>query len=149
MVNSTSTLILGSYLDGLFAALGSTVLIVLFGEIIPQAICSRYGLAVGTYTRFITYAFMCLTYPLSYPLSKLLDRILGEQIASTYTREKVRHLTSQANGLEEKEKKLQKIKEQNDEAEQIMKQAQLEYAQFMQNLSATNDKAKKESLRRE
>ena len=97
LVNSTSTLILGSYLDGLFAAIGSTILIVIFGEIIPQAACSRYGLAVGTYTRFITYIFMIITSPLSFPFSLILDRVLGKEIAGEYSRDKVRGMMEQAN----------------------------------------------------
>jgi len=106
LVNSTSTLILGSYLDGIFAAIGSTAIIVIFGEIIPQAFCSRYGLAVGSATRFITYFFMGLTAVVSWPLSKILSWVLGKEIASTYSREKVRELMTQTKGLEEKEMKL-------------------------------------------
>ena len=104
LVNSTSTLILGSYLDGLFAAAGSTILIVIFGEIIPQAACSRYGLAVGTYTRFVTYMFMGLTSPISFPFGLILDKVLGKEIASDYSRDKVREMTKQAN-LEDNQKK--------------------------------------------
>jgi metal transporter CNNM len=96
LVNSTSTLILGSYLEGLFAVAGSTILIVIFGEIIPQAACSRYGLAVGTYTRFITYFFMLITSPLSFPLGLILNKVLGKEIASGYSRDKVREMTKKA-----------------------------------------------------
>lgn len=32
---------------GLFAVLVSTVLIVVFGEVIPQSLCAKYGLAIG------------------------------------------------------------------------------------------------------
>ena len=96
LVNSTSTLILGSYLEGVLAAIGSTMLIVVFGEIIPQAICSRHGLAVGAHTRFITYGMVGLTFVVSYPLSKVLDLFLGKEIASVYSRDKVRELMRQA-----------------------------------------------------
>lgn len=109
LVNSTSTLILGSYLEGIFAAMGSTLLIVLFGEIIPQAACSRHGLAVGAYTRYITYFMVCATFVVSYPLSKILDFFLGKEIAATYTRDIVRELMRQAKedkGIEEKQYKL-------------------------------------------
>jgi metal transporter CNNM len=116
LVNSTSTLILGSYVEGLFAALGSTLLIVTFGEIIPQAVCSRHGLAVGAHTRYITYAIMTLTFVVSYPLSKVLDFFLGKEIASVYSRDKVRELMRQAmisngdkeggTGIEQKQFKL-------------------------------------------
>ena len=43
---------------GLVAIIGSTMGIVVFGEIIPQAVCSRHGLAVGAYTLWITKFFM-------------------------------------------------------------------------------------------
>lgn len=96
LVNSTSTLILGSYLEGIFAAMGSTLFIVIFGEIIPQAVCSRHGLAIGTYTRHVTQAMMILMFPVSYPLGKLLDRFLGKEIAVSFSRDKVRALMIQA-----------------------------------------------------
>jgi metal transporter CNNM len=103
LVNSTSTLILGDLLSGIYAAFGSTILIVLFGEIIPQAACSKHGLAVGAHTRFITIFFMILTSPVSFPLSKILDFVLGKEIAATYNREKIRELMKNVKDLEEKE----------------------------------------------
>lgn len=103
LVNSTSTLILGDMLSGIYAAFGSTLLIVIFGEIIPQAACSKHGLAVGAYTRYIMYLFMILTSPLSYPLSKLLDLVLGKEITAPYSREKIRELMKNVEDLGEKE----------------------------------------------
>jgi len=35
---------------GWFAVLASTILIVIFGEIIPQSICAKYGLAIGAWS---------------------------------------------------------------------------------------------------
>ena len=103
LVNATSTLILGDMLSGIYAALGSTLLIVIFGEIIPQAACSKHGLAVGAYTRYIMYLFMLLTCPLSWPLSKLLDLVLGKEIAAPYSREKIRELMKNVDDLDENE----------------------------------------------
>lgn len=50
-----------------------------------------------------------LTFPLSYPLSKILNYFLGEEIAVTYSRDKVRELMRQAKdgkNIEEKQYKL-------------------------------------------
>ena len=106
LVNAVSTLLLGDMVSGIYAALGSTFLIVIFGEIIPQAACSKHGLAVGSYTRYITYAFMVITCPLSFPISKLLDFVLGQEITAAYSREKIKELMKNVKDLGEKEFKI-------------------------------------------
>ncbi|RCI06987.1 hypothetical protein CU098_013954, partial [Rhizopus stolonifer] len=48
IVNETLPIVLDSIIGGgLLAVLISTALIVIFGEVIPQSICVRYGLAIG------------------------------------------------------------------------------------------------------
>ena len=89
LVNSTLTIFLDDITSGIVAVIGSTLSIVIFGEIIPQAICSRHGLAVGAKTAPITWLFMLLTFPLSYPISKILDGVLGEEIGNVYDRERL------------------------------------------------------------
>lgn len=81
-----------SLTSGLVAIICSTLLIVIFGEVIPQAICSRHGLAVGARTILITKSVMVLTFPLSYPTSKVLDYLLGEEIGNFYNRERLKEL---------------------------------------------------------
>ena len=92
LVNNSLTILLDNISNGLIAVICATAFIVVFGEIVPQAICSRHGLAVGARTRFITYFFMALTFPLSFPISLLLDKILGEEIGQVYNREKLQEL---------------------------------------------------------
>merc|ERR1711915_454304 len=55
LVNNTLTIMLDTILGGggMVAVIGSTLAIVVFGEIIPQAICSRHGLAVGAKLYFL------------------------------------------------------------------------------------------------
>lgn len=88
LVNNSLTIMLDNITGGggLIAIIGSTFGIVVFGEIIPQAVCSRHGLAVGAKTLGITKFFMLLTSPLSFPISKLLDLLLGEELGTVYNR---------------------------------------------------------------
>ncbi|XP_036450484.1 metal transporter CNNM4 isoform X2 [Colossoma macropomum] len=90
LVNTTLTIFLDDLIgSGLGAVVASTVGIVIFGEIVPQALCSRHGLAVGANTILLTKFFMLLTLPLSFPISKLLDYVLGQEIGTVYNREKL------------------------------------------------------------
>ncbi|XP_059508957.1 metal transporter CNNM2-like isoform X3 [Stegostoma tigrinum] len=90
LVNTTLTILLDDIAgSGVVAVAVSTIGIVIFGEIVPQAICSRHGLAVGANTIVLTKFFMLLTFPASYPVSRLLDVILGQEIGTVYNREKL------------------------------------------------------------
>lgn len=103
LVNSTISVFLEDLSGGLVAITTSTILIVLFGEILPQAFCSRHGLAVGAKTVHLTNFCMFITFPLSYPVSKCLDWALGEEIGHAYDRERLMEfirITSDTNNLE-------------------------------------------------
>merc|ERR1719312_1784134 len=108
LVNNTLTIMLDVILGGggMGAVIGSTLAIVVFGEIIPQAICSRHGLAVGAHTIILTKLFMLVTSPLSWPISKVLDLLLGSEIGTVYNKERLMELlkvTDQYNDLEKDE----------------------------------------------
>ena len=92
LVNSIFTILLDDMSSGMVAVVVSTLAIVICGEICPQAVCSRHGLAIGAKTIYVTKTVMVLTAPLAWPLSRLLDWILGEEIATTYTRERLKEL---------------------------------------------------------
>ncbi|XP_067857470.1 metal transporter CNNM2-like [Heptranchias perlo] len=107
LVNTTLTVLLDQLVgSGWVTVVASTVGIVILGEIVPQALCSRHGLAVGAKTIVLTKFFMVLTFPLSYPISKLLDIILGQEIGKVYSREKILEMlkvTGPYNGLDKDE----------------------------------------------
>ncbi|KAI1289698.1 Metal transporter CNNM2 [Halotydeus destructor] len=89
-INATVTVFLEELTgSGFIAVAVATVSIVIFGDIVPQAICTRHGLAVGAKTVYITYLFMLITFPVSYPISKVLDWVLGEEIGQVYDRQKL------------------------------------------------------------
>ncbi|XP_003384720.1 PREDICTED: metal transporter CNNM4-like [Amphimedon queenslandica] len=93
LVNSTFTILLDNVIgSGIYAVIGSTLAIVIFGEIVPQAICSRYGLLIGAYTIWLTYIFMVVTFPLAFPISLILNLILGKEIGAVYNRQQLLEL---------------------------------------------------------
>lgn len=103
LVNSTIAVLLEELTSGIVAVMTSTIFIVMFGEILPQAFCSRHGLAVGAKTVSITYFCMIVTFPLSYPVSSCLDWVLGEEIGHAYDRERLMEfirITRDYNNLE-------------------------------------------------
>jgi metal transporter CNNM len=95
LVNVLGTVLLDSLVHGLFAVIGSTIMIVLMGEIVPQAICSRYGLIIGAHTYIITWACMFLTGIISYPLGFILDKIIGQEVTASYTRDQIAGMIKQ------------------------------------------------------
>ncbi|CAL8578836.1 cell agglutination protein Mam3 [Xanthoria parietina] len=85
ITNETLPIVLDRSLGGGWpAVLGSTVLIVIFGEIIPQSICVRYGLPIGAYLSPLVLVLMYILSPVAWPTAKLLDKLLGEDHGTTY-----------------------------------------------------------------
>ncbi|TFY63465.1 hypothetical protein EVJ58_g3232 [Rhodofomes roseus] len=85
IVNETLPIFLDSALGGGLAAVAiSTTMIVIFGEIIPQAASVRYGLSIGASCAPVVLGMMYLFAPVAYPIAKLLDWILGANDTHTY-----------------------------------------------------------------
>ena len=84
----------------------SVTAVLLFGEVIPQAICTRYGLAIGSYLSPFVYFLVGITFPISWPISKLLDCLLGTEHGTFFRRAELKalvefHKTEQVEANEE------------------------------------------------
>lgn len=77
----TLPLILDRIINPLAAVLISVTAVLFFGEILPQAVCKRYGMQVGAFFAPLVRLTMYLTYPVSKPVGKLLDYLLGQETA--------------------------------------------------------------------
>eukprot|EP00887_Chlorella_sp_A99_P002918 scaffold6.g2918.t1 len=68
-------------LNPVAAILISVTAILIFGEIIPQAVCKRYGLTIGAYLAWLVRLLMLITGIITWPIGKILDWMLGEESA--------------------------------------------------------------------
>ncbi|WVW87114.1 hypothetical protein I302_109171 [Kwoniella bestiolae CBS 10118] len=77
---------------GIYAVIASTALVVIFAEIIPQSICSRYGLLVGASMAWPVRIMIWIAFPIAWPIAKLLEYILGAHHGIIYRRSELREL---------------------------------------------------------
>ncbi|XP_042422120.1 DUF21 domain-containing protein At4g14240-like isoform X3 [Zingiber officinale] len=98
LCNAASMEALPIYLDKIFhpfvAVVLSVTFVLAFGEVIPQAICSRYGLAVGANFVWLVCILMVICYPISYPIGKILDCALGHNESALFRRAQLKALVS-------------------------------------------------------
>lgn len=70
----------------------SVTAVLFFGEVVPQALCTRYGLAIGaTFAPFVK-VLMALLFIVAWPISKLLDCLLGHEHSTFFRRAELREL---------------------------------------------------------
>ena len=84
-VNSMLAILSADIFDGTIGFLASTFTIVIFGEIIPQATCSRYALAIGARTVWIVQIFKYLLLIITWPMAKALDLLLGKEVGTVHS----------------------------------------------------------------
>ncbi len=88
-VNTVLSIYLGSLTAGIIAAVLATALILIFGEIIPQALMHKHALKIGARTRYLTKFFLVLLYPLAKPISLVLDKTLGHELPTVMTKKEL------------------------------------------------------------
>ncbi len=89
LVNAVLSVFLGSIMSGFWAVAISTFLIVLFGEILPQAFFARHALKYGPKFVPIVQVVMWFVYPIAYPISWVLERTVGKETETVWDREEL------------------------------------------------------------
>lgn len=79
LVNNILAVYMGEMFTGTMAVIISTSLVVVFGEILPQAICSRYPLEIGSKAAPVFRIIMYALYIICKPLSMIMDYFLGPE----------------------------------------------------------------------
>lgn len=105
---SATSLVLNQRFNGWAAGIMSTLLIVVFGEVIPQALFSKNPLAWSSRFAPLLRLMRGATYIISKPLQLLLDRLFPHQRAKLQSRDELgllitEHLTNDSSELDQDE----------------------------------------------
>ncbi|KAK9835839.1 hypothetical protein WJX74_009138 [Apatococcus lobatus] len=78
--------------DPVIAIVLSVTAVLLFGEILPQALCKSYALTIGSHTAWLVRFLMWACGIISWPISKLLDWLLGSEHTALFRRAQLKAL---------------------------------------------------------
>lgn len=100
---SANSLVLEQRLNGWLAGLLSTLLIVIFGEIMPQALFSKNPLAWTSAFAPLLKAMIAITYVISRPLQILLDKLFPHEHTQLQSRRELGLMIAEHLGTKESE----------------------------------------------
>ncbi len=100
-VNSVLSIFMGELTNGVIASLVSIVLIVLIGEIIPQALFAHYAMKLSAKLTWLVDIFTFIFYPVAKPLSVVLDKALGEELPAVYSKKELAKIIDQQEPTQE------------------------------------------------
>lgn len=86
---STLSLVLEPHFQGFLAGFISTMLIVVFGEVLPQAIFARFALRFCAFFAPFLHVVIAITYVFSKPIQLLLDRLISEEHRKLHSRDEL------------------------------------------------------------
>ncbi|KPI90139.1 hypothetical protein ABL78_0784 [Leptomonas seymouri] len=96
VIDSAATEMLPLLFNGLLnpamAVVVSVILLILFGEIIPEAVFTHHALALGSALAPLIFLLMVATAPISWPVGKLLDWCVGSRSSVAFKRGQLREV---------------------------------------------------------
>ena len=102
-VNSALSIFLGSIISGILAGLTATGLIVVFGEIAPQAVFSRHALVLGARLAWLVRLLLIILLPVCWPLAWVLNRALGVEMPVVYSKRELMKIVEDHENMKESE----------------------------------------------
>lgn len=105
---SATPLVLDTKINGVVAGAVSTLLLVTFAEIMPQALFVRRALTYCGRLAWLLRLMIVVTYPIAKPLQLLLDKLFGREKPELHTRHELgllisEHLDAKGSELDEDE----------------------------------------------
>lgn len=91
-VNSLLSILMADLTSGLVGFFVSTILILIFGEIVPQSLCSRHALTIGSALVPVVHVLRVLLYLFAKPVSIVLDRTVGEDVGTVFSKRELQKL---------------------------------------------------------
>eukprot|EP01139_Manchomonas_bermudensis_P001413 Amastigsp_a1935_20.p1 type:complete len:489 gc:universal Amastigsp_a1935_20:1-1467(+) len=76
------------------AILISVTAVLIFGEILPQSVCTRYGLAIGAHLSPVVWFLIFVMFPIAWPISKVLDYLVGADHGTYYRKAELKELVN-------------------------------------------------------
>jgi metal transporter CNNM len=70
----------------------SVTAVLVFAEVVPQALCTRWGLSIGAHMAWLVWSLMFILFPISYPIAKLLDWLIGHDSGTFFRRSELKEL---------------------------------------------------------
>ena len=108
--NSFFAILLGDTVHGFLAGILATILLFLFGEILPQAVVSRFALQFGAKAAGVIRVIMWILFPICYPIAWVLNKLLGEEGPTRYSKRDILSIieddTSADTGLDQDERRI-------------------------------------------
>ena len=92
IVNNGFSILLAGMTSEILGLIISVTAVLIFGEITPQAVCSRHALFIGAHTIWLVKFFRILFFPVAYPLSLILNYFLGRDIGNVYSVDEMKRL---------------------------------------------------------
>ena len=87
VVNNSLSVLLADLTTGAVGIASSVFLVLVFGELIPQAAASRYGLFLGAHLVWLLRIFRAILLPVAWPISWILNRVMGREIGRIMNRQ--------------------------------------------------------------